>query len=157
MHSASNHLPRPLPCLALPRPRQFCLGLMKTALPAEIRWFSIYISVISLVSVLHMQTITPTLNPGVGVKSPNPGLERGPAGGVIPLCNHGIVLIPCIHLAYTDAKYAITNFQRCSTRVQDLDSSPVFWDLDLRPVDLDLDLDLTPPDLRLVPFFGTWT
>jgi len=39
-----------------------------------------------------------------------------------------------------------------------LDSSPVFWDLDLdlrpvdldlRPVDLDLDLDLTPPDLRL--------
>jgi len=42
--------------------------------------------------------------------------------------------------------------QRCSTRVQDLDSSPVFWDL--RPVDLDLDsrlmeLDLSPPDLRL--------
>jgi len=54
-----------------------------------------------------------------------------------------------------------TRHQRCSTRVQDLDSSPVFWDLDLdlrpvdsdldldlRPVDLDLDLDLPPPDLR---------
>jgi hypothetical protein len=36
--------------------------------------------------------------------------------------------------------------QRCSTRVQDLDSSPVFSDLDLRPVGSDLrpkDLDLT--------------
>jgi len=46
--------------------------------------------------------------------------------------------------------------QRCSTWVQDLDSSPVFWDLDLRPVDsvLDLvlrlmDLDLIHPDLNL--------
>ena len=54
----------------------------------------------------------------------------------------------------------ISGTQRCSTRVQDLDSSPVFWDLDLdldlRPVDsdldlrpMDLDLDSTPPDLRL--------
>jgi len=39
--------------------------------------------------------------------------------------------------------------QRCSTRVQDLDSSPVFWDVDLRPVDSDLDLDLRPMDLDL--------
>jgi len=43
--------------------------------------------------------------------------------------------------------------QRCSTRVQDLDSSPIrvpfFWDLDLDLRPVDLDLDLTPPDLRL--------
>ena len=35
---------------------------------------------------------------------------------------------------------------------QDLDSSPIFWDLDLRPVDLNLrpmDLDLTHLDLNL--------
>ena len=39
--------------------------------------------------------------------------------------------------------------QRCSTRVQDLDSSPVFWDSDLYLRPMDLDLDLAHSDLRL--------
>ena len=32
----------------------------------------------------------------------------------------------------------IMPLQRCSTRTEDLDSSLIFWDLDLRTVDLDL-------------------
>jgi hypothetical protein len=45
-----------------------------------------------------------------------------------------------------DATKQCTDDQRCSTRVQDLDWSPVFLDLHLRPVDSDF--DLTHPDLK---------